>query len=361
AFPFTLAASAIVIIYLITIETGGSKGSEARRKVMLWPAIALCTISLLFVINPTVSGTYGELSETVSATFGIVNSDVRPSFSATFNVARQVLEKGLFFGAGPNSFSSSWLLYKPQELNNTIFWDTSFPYGIGFIPTQAASVGAVGILVWLSFIILFLIVGIKAMAKLPENVWQRFGVVTTFLGALLLWLINVVYTPSIVMFGLAFIFTGLFLAALGTSGIISSKRVTFRHSAAINFGSALTIVALCVGSVALGFVVLQRSMSFLHYQKALVLSGTAGASVVDIENELAKAIRLVPQDTYYRALSQIQFSKAQSVFTRTTGTQAENQEAFRSALTASIAAAQAAIDKNSKNYGNWVNLAIIYS
>jgi tetratricopeptide (TPR) repeat protein len=315
----------------------------------------------MFVINPTVSAEYGTLRNTVSQSFGIVNTDVRPSFSATANIAKQVMEDSPLLGQGPNTFAQSWLLYKPRDINATLFWNAAFPSGVGFVPTQTASIGIVGAVVWLLFLVFFLLLGIKSLAHLPEETTARFSIVGTFLASLFLWGASFLYTPSLVVISLAFIFTGLFIGSSGAAGILGLRKISFSHNAATNFASALAMVALSVGAVSFAFTVFQRTSSIYHFQKALILSNTAGSQVEQIENELVKAIRLAELDTYYSALSQLKLARAQSVLQKTDGTPEENRALFQSALSDSIAAAQEATRINPDNYRNWIALGSLYS
>jgi tetratricopeptide (TPR) repeat protein len=92
----------------------------------------------------------------------------------------------------------------------------------------------------------------------------------------------------------------------------------------------------------------------------LVLSTTPNTPVDQIESELGKAINLSPADTYYNALYQLNFARAQSVAQSTTGTAADNQQAFKTDISNSIAAAQTATSIAPNNYENWVVLGSLY-
>src|SRR3989338_8177488 len=59
--------------------------------------------------------------------------------------------KKLIVGSGPNQFVGEWLMSKPSAVNQTIFWNTDFNYGVGLIPTFIVTTGLLGIIAWLIF------------------------------------------------------------------------------------------------------------------------------------------------------------------------------------------------------------------
>src|SRR3990167_5825880 len=248
-FIFTLGASVILLVYFSTIEkhffSTASTLSQAWANFIVKPTflpIVLGLVSILFLINPTISETKGTLSDVVTNTFGIVNTEVRPSFSATLSVSKATLSQGAFLGSGPNTFKSDWLIHKPVDVNTTHFWGTSFPFGIGFIPTQIASTGILGTLVWLAFFVFLGILGVKALAKIPESRALRFALVSSFIAALFLWAGSFMYAPSAVMLILAFVFSGLFVATSRQIGIIPTRVISFSRDATTNFLSTLFVI-----------------------------------------------------------------------------------------------------------------------
>src|SRR3989344_2817889 len=285
-FIFTLGASVILLVYFSTIEkhffSTASTLSQAWANFIVKPTflpIVLGLVSILFLINPTISETKGTLSDVVTSTFGVANTEVRPSFSATLSVSKATLSQGAFLGSGPNTFKSDWLIHKPVDVNTTPFWGTSFPFGIGFIPTQIASTGILGTLVWLAFFVFLRLLGVKALAKIPESRALRFALVSSFMAALFLWTASFMYAPSPVMLILAFIFSGLFVATTRQIDTISSRVISFSKDVTTNFISTLLVIVFAFGSIALGYVALNKTISTFYFQKAVKLSNTLGTSL----------------------------------------------------------------------------------
>ncbi len=324
-------------------------------------SIALVIISLLFVLNPTISSTTGTIGNSISSIFNIQNTEVRPSLEATLEVTKPVLKTDPIFGSGPNTFSREWLINKPNVINQTVFWNVAFPFGIGFLPTQIASVGLVGSLFWMLFLILLGILGFKALIKNSSPILaDRYLLASTFVGALFLWIAAIIYVPSLVVLALAFIFTGLFISTCAVTGIIGSKTITFGSSPRKNLLSVVTILLILMGVVTFGFKVFQKTISSLYFQSALVAANTGSQTPEFIKEKINKAISFSAEDLYFRALSTLSFNQAQLIVNKEDAATTENVQAFRDAYSESLSNAQKAIDTNPENYENWISLGSLY-
>lgn len=359
-----LITSVITLVYLLTIEkklvTEHSEGAPAKKNI-LWPTIVVLALSLIFIINPVVSSTRGSIGNTISGAFNVSNVDVRPSLTTTLNISKQVLNQHALLGSGPNTFDQNWLLYKPQAVNNSTFWNVSFPFGFGFITTQVASVGVVGTLLWLAFFFFFLLLGLRMLGHLPREHSSRFALVTTFLLSLMIWIGTFLYVPARVVLALAFIFTGLFLASSRLAGSISKREINFTNRTVTNFTAVFLVTLMVIGTGALALKVFQRTVSAYHFQHAIMLSNTEGSNIDDVETEIVKAIALAPLDTYYQALSQVSVARAQAALNATEGTAEENQQKLQTAVSNGIGALQEATTVSPNNYQNWLSLGSIYS
>ena len=49
------------------------------------------------------------------------------------------------------------------SLNSTVFWNTDFSSGIGFIPTSFVTTGIVGALAWIAFLVLLIVFGFRML------------------------------------------------------------------------------------------------------------------------------------------------------------------------------------------------------
>ena len=368
ALIITLVASIFLLLYFWKMErhffSTAPDLPKASANFFLRPTflpIVLGIISLIFLVNPTISTTQGKLGDVISKTFKIENNDVRPSFSATLGVSKEVLSKGGLLGSGPNTFGRDWLIYKPVNVNNTPFWAVAFPFGAGFIPTQIASTGMLGSALWLAFFVLLILLGIKALNNIPESRVLRFSLIATFFSNLFLWSSSFLYAPSATVLIFAFVFSGLFVALVRESGLVPFRSFNFKESPQTRFISLLLMAIVTVGTLYLGWAGLNRTVSAFYFQKAVRISNTADISLVQVERELSEAVKFAQLDTYYVALSRINFAQAQSAANVTTGTPEENNAIFQENLRKSIEAAKNAVSANPAGYQNWISLGMIYS
>ncbi len=370
ALALTLAASILLVFYFLKIEhyfhpAKGDKPAELpslfSKKTVL-PMI-LGVASLIFLVNPTFSETADgkvTLGQVVSSAFGVNNADVHPTLSTTLSISKAVLTQSALFGSGPNTFTQDWLIFKPTQVNATPFWAVEFPFGAGFIPTQIAATGIVGTLVWLAFLIFLIALALKVITNIPESRALRFTLISSLAVSLFLWSAFFLYTPSLAVLTLAFIFTGVLLASAGATGVVTSSVLSLKESTP-RFVSTLVIAVGCVGLLALGWQEVEKTIAAYHFNQAARLSTVEGTPLADIEVELGKAITHAPLDTYYLALSNMNFSKAQIIANSATGTPEEVKANFEAALGTSIQAARAAVNANPAAYGNWVALGSLYS
>jgi len=368
AFILTLGASIFLFFFFLKIEKHFFNTAAtlplASRNFLLRPIflpVVLGVISLIFLINPSISATSGTLGDVVSSTFKVENIDVRPSLSATLGISKEVLSQGGLLGSGPNSFGRDWLVYKPVDVNTTPFWAVAFPFGIGFIPTQIASTGIAGSTLWLIFFVFLILLGVKVLNRVSESRAERFSLFSAFLITFFLWAASFLYAPSATMLIFAFIFSGLFVSLCRESGIIPSRSFSLKESPQTRFISIALITVVTLGALFLGWAGFNKTVSAFHFKKAVDLSDTAGASLAEIEERLNKAVSFSKFDTYYVALSRINFAKAQVAASATAGTPEENRAVFEGALRKSIEAAKLAVSANPAGYQNWVSLGMIYS
>lgn len=352
----TLVSSLILLAYFGTVEK--LDGVKFTKRIGVRLAIILAVISLIFLVNPKLGSK--DIATRISEISGVVNSDVRPNLQSTFDVTQRVLSSNLLLGSGPNTFDKSWLLYKSSETNATPFWNLSFPYGFGFLPTVPSSVGIIGSLVWVIFLGLFLKLGIKSLSQTQESRSDKFLLISTFLVATFLWTAVFIYPPSIVVLGLAFITTGLFVASTEVVGAVSSKEIILNSSRLNQFASALVAILLIVGVGSFGFVSAKKVLAATHFQRALVYANTSTRTLTEVESELGKAITISPSDPFWSAVSQVQLIKVNNVMNNPSGNDDTDRDNFQNALSAGIAALQNAINLN-PSYQNWIALGNIYS
>ena len=324
---------------------------QAEDEKVNFPAFsfAIIMISLLFFMSSQFIGAFLPTRLSLSST------EVSPSFSATILVAKEALKKNPVVGIGPNRFGELWDLYKPASINSSIFWDASFNSGSGIIPTFASTTGALGILSWLLFFILFIVSGIKMLfINIERNIHREMA--SFFVLALYLFLASFFYSTGPVIFLLAFAFTGVFIG-LSSSRENGEVTVTFLHDHRKSFFSILALVVVMVLSAAVAFKYIERLASVSYFGKAVQAD-----SILTAETSITKALSLHTNDLYMRTYAQVYLVKLNSLLSKNSASLSEAEKTeLQTSFDQALSGAVGATTYNNKNYLNYQTLGNVYS
>jgi tetratricopeptide (TPR) repeat protein len=361
----TLALS--VFFFFERVSGVESENISVVEKWVLTPSFAVAMLSLFLVFaGPTVN----------SKLFQVLNippvQDIRPSWSGTqqvflgvFNENGSTLfsanKKDIIFGVGPNRFSIFWQKYRPREINYTPWWSINFNEGVGTIPTSLITVGIIGALAWIVFLLRFIFSGVWVLrsryAKMEQ--FSQFAVLASFVGASYCWIIAFIGTVGSVPFVFAFIFTGLFLGFLSFDGSSQVREYSYLKNPQKGFTVVVVLLCLLGSSVALGYYSLKETRSFFAYRNAVILA--TGGNLEKADGELSKALALAPSDNYFRSYSALNSYRAQQLVNRTDISPDDLRLQFGMYFKTSIESAQKAIAMDDMNYQNWVSLGNAYA
>ena len=131
--------------------------------------LVVLAVSLFFLVGGTLGGALANALH--------VNVlSVSPSWQSTLSIAHNVYSSSPVFGSGPGTFGIDWLTYRDASLNSTVFWNTNFSSGIGFIPTSFVTTGLIGVLAWVVFLGLFIVLGLRMLiARAPQDEFIRYS------------------------------------------------------------------------------------------------------------------------------------------------------------------------------------------
>jgi tetratricopeptide (TPR) repeat protein len=312
-------------------------------------------ISMVFVVWSSSVGMY------LPKKLEISNSEIQPTLSATMEIARNTLAREPLFGSGPNTFTSEWLMWKPNEVVSTVFLNTDFSNGVGFIPTFVVTTGIVGILSWLVFLGFYLYLGFKSIFSNLEDHFVKYLLVSSFFVSLYLWIVNFVYVPSTSIFIMTLFFTAIFFSSIYLSGIIKFENKEFSTNPRSGFLVSLVLISIMVGSGFIGYGLFKNSVSVWYFQKSFYELNSLNNAELS-EKYVKQAIEAVPMDVYYRALSELGIIKMNIIAsTDPKNTKTEDlQKQFGDALSMAVTAGISAKDADPKNYLNWIALGRVY-
>ncbi|MEM9336594.1 MAG: tetratricopeptide repeat protein [Patescibacteria group bacterium] len=334
---------------LMPTTAKGSTSLTATLSTML-----VFVVSLIFVIGGSLLG--NAVSNVTSISF----VEVRPSFEATVDVAAATFGENAFLGIGPNKFSDAWRLYKDPAINSTIFWNTSFNAGSGYIPTFLVTTGIVGIVAWIAFLGLLLYTGFRMLfyTRQSDKFWYFIGS-SSFVAAVFLWGMSIVYVPGSSILLLAAIFTGVTFVA--NSALMPGKALTISISTDRRAGFALVagVMVVIVASVATLYFSGRHYVALYSFNDAIG-SIQAGTQLEAVEQQIAEAFTLYESDTYARQIAGYQLARINTLLNLPEPTETQQQQ-FRDAIANGIRSAQVAVDIDGTDALNWATLGSVYS
>lgn len=328
------------------------KKKSSPRRFPVRGAIVL-GISLVFTFFGTPLGNF------ISTATSTSQVSVRPSWSATFDIIEASLPSHALLGVGPDRFVSAWLLHKPAGINSTIFWNIDFDYGVGFIPSMLVTIGLIGSLGALVFLILFLVQSIRIIFTSSRNSVGTYLLTSTFLAAAYLWVFAIVYVPSATLLALTFVFSGLFIAVAVAQEVIPLRTFTFLDNPVKNFISILVAVLLIVGAIALGYAVTVHIIAETYFEHGTVILSTSG-DLQKGEASLTEAFNMNPDPRYSRTIADAYLASISDLLQSTTTTQSQAVTQFQGYLGTAIQAAQQSVSLDPTDYQNDLELAKVY-
>ncbi len=392
----------IVILSLFYIEYGG----ESRKKqVFLWIILIISLIAVYFVnfstlqyvlgffvlglmtyrianpphfegslqgddvvfLSPSLFVFLAVVSFTVlhKWTGGLINllgiqfTQIAPSWMATVDVIRGALSVDLVFGSGPNTFLYDWLMFRPETISNTDFWDARFNSGSGRLLSMIAETGLLGGIAFATFIASLLFYGRKAI-QYKEHSLERMFLVSSFFGTLYLWVFTIIYSPGFLVSIFAGVFTGIFVASLGLVNYTSRKNIIFDKNTRKGFSAYFIALIIMSGFMFLIFVLSSKYIAGYYYTVGLK-EATTYNSTIKADKYLRIATAFDPQDVYFRSLSEVGLMRLGEMILRSNeGVSDSDKVQFGNILTSTVQSAKNATIINPADPENWIELGRVY-
>jgi tetratricopeptide (TPR) repeat protein len=335
-------------------ENAPVEADEGNRSLVL-PLIILA-ISLFFLIG-------GALGQALANSLHANVVSVRPSWQSTLTVAQKTYATAPIFGTGPNTFGIQWLKNRDASLNSTVFWNTDFSSGIGYIPTSFVTTGILGALAWIGFLGLLLVFGLRMLIqRAPKDAFIRSVAILSFVATLYLFTIAIFALPNSAILTLAFVFAGLFISTTRFFEGSGQWGIIFSRSPRVGFIIVFSLTILLLGSVVAAYTLVGHYIAAAELTSASATLSSSGN--LDTANKAAQnSISFAPSAAAYDVQANIAGAKLnQLVSSAGAGlTASAAQQAFQSTLSAGINAALTATRLAPSDYQGWVLLGNLYS
>lgn len=325
--------------------------NEGNHSLIL-PLVVLA-VSLFFLIGGTLSGALAN-------TFHVNVLSVRPSWQSTFSIAQKVYSTTPVFGSGPGTFGVEWLKYRDASLNSTIFWNTDFSSGIGFIPTSLVSLGAVGVIAWVLLLGLLVVLGLRLLiVRTPSDPFVRYVAILSYLASLYLFTIALFDLPSSIILVLAFVFAGLFVSTTRFGAEGRQWGVIFSRSPRLGFVIVFCLTILLLASVVAAYTLVGHYIATTQFARAATELNAGNLDAADASAQ--NSISFAPSAAAYQIQASIANAELNRIAASTTMEKTAAQKAYQATLSAGINAALTATNLDPTNYQNWLALGNLYS
>jgi len=345
--------SLLILMYSLTRDRFGAPVGEVNHQSQAPSGAVLAIVSAVFVSSGVFLVAGASLGNTVSTATGVSYLEVRPSLGATTDILRQVYQDSALLGSGPNRFANNWQQYKDASISETVFWNTSFNAGSGYIPTWFVTTGVLGSVAWIVFILLFVYTGsmmlLRSVAR--DTYWYFIGTVSFVLG-LFVWGISLVYVPGPVILLLGAAVTGCLLVA--RQKLVPDTQYAFNllTSAKTGFILITGVMIMVISVLGIGYKAVQQvSAAYLFTTTKDALTAPA---------QIEQAFRLYESPTFVREIARLHLAQINNLLTTAAATPAE-QQLFQQTITAGISAGRAAVSLDATDARNHAVLGDLYA
>jgi tetratricopeptide (TPR) repeat protein len=344
----------LVLVYLLSKDTWFDKDDTSLVSSRHLPVIIITAVifslSAVFVVFEDTAG------DVVSRIVDVDYVEVVPSIEGTLGIARAVMEDNALLGVGPNRFADAWRLYKNEQINRTIFWDTDFQTGSGFVPTLIINNGLIGGVTFLIFHLAFLIFGYRVLVRVSnrDKHWYYIALIS-FTGATYLWMMAYIYEPSQTLLLIAALFTGLALTAGAKLNPASIKTVPLITNQSRGFVFMALVVILVSNIVVVLTSVSKQYLAQANFNSVQVNSG----SFEEIKRQASESYASFSDDRFAIAQAQIELANINSLLSISEPTE-EHQQRFLSSIEQAQIFVDRALGQDSTNPDNHAVLAGIY-
>lgn len=347
--------SLLVLLYLLSYDSLFQDSSEPnqtmRSPILLGVIGVVCLVSGSFVVAGDFMG------ERFANLFEIEYLEVRPSLVANIDIAQGVYGEDLFLGVGPNQFEQAWREFKNPAINQTLFWNTDFIAGSGFVSTLFVTLGLLGGVAFVLFHLSYLWLGIRALLRptSSDSFWYFAGVFS-FVGAVFLWGMTYVYVPGATVMLMAALLTGLSLVAFSDLQPATRKMIPLVTNHKRGFVVMAATIFAITGSMFVLFTVGEQYVAQASFNK----SQQSATTIAEVDQSAFDAFATYPDDRFLGIRAQVALLEMNRLLAIPEPNEADQQR-FVEVADLALRLATAAIDSAPENPEYHAILAGIYN
>jgi tetratricopeptide (TPR) repeat protein len=355
AWVVTIVSSLLVFVYKSSVERSlmkslaargeeGTTHDSASQGFPMMSFIALLLGLFFFLSSATVGSSLSNYA-------GVSFTDIRPSFDTTMQVMRSSLAKDPFFGAGAGRYGDVWNLYRPADMNQTVFWNTTFDSGYSLLQSLLTTTGIVTMVALIAVLWYSLIAGFRLFNyKFPDR-FSRFIAVTALIMLIAFISLFLLASPGIVLITLGFMYLGLLL---GVSTLVGKTRllaINYLRDPRMSFFAILVLVVAAMAGFSAVYFSGNRFASIVMYNRAL-----AAPNFEKAVSRMDRALTLSQNDIYWRTRTALFTSQFSNLAAAENPDEAQLQTLF----TQAEQSANRAVSWDPGSAANWLTLSQVY-
>lgn len=355
AWVLTILGALIVFVYKssidrVVVKTTKKKGEdsiEPVQKTASFPVYAFISLLIALFFYLSANSVGAALANYANLTF----SNIRPSFSTSVHVARATVTHDPLFGAGAGRYTEMWNLYRPSDVNKTIFWNKSFDTGYSTALSVITTNGVLPFIALVTVMVYIVIISIKTIQVAPRDNVMRFVVVMTAVmvgGSIALFFAE---TPGLVLVTIGFFFMAFMVGIAIQSGVISLQSFDYLKDPRASFFTILLLVLIAMVGFSATYFTGNRFASIVYYNRALLASDSAIA-----QSRIDRALSLSQNDIYWRTRAVLFTNQFSSAAAGANPDKALLQSYFSQAEQS----ARAATTWDATNANNWLTVSQVY-
>lgn len=325
---------------------------DTSSRSLVAPLVTLA-IGVFFLVGGS------SIGNAVVGAFDANVIDVRPSWTSTFTVGSHTYASSPVFGSGPGTFGPEWLKFRDRALNDTIFWNTDFPSGIGYVPTSFVTTGVIGALAWIAFLGLFLFFGLRMLLlRAPTDPFMRFTSVASFTGFVYVMALAILAVPGPVVLLAGFVLAGIFVSTMRYSAFAREWGIIFSRNPRVGFVIVFGLTLLLLASILATYVVAERYLANVAYNQSGIALEAGKFDVADAA--VKRSVLFAPSDRAYQVAAAVGIARMRQIAADETLSASEAQQKFQETLSGAVQNALTATTLNPNNYQNWMMLGNVY-
>lgn len=298
------------------------------------------------------------LGARISDTFAAAHVDVRPSWQGTLALASYAYDKNMILGVGPTQFVNVWTSIRDVGINESLFWDTDFAFGVGILPTFFITLGLLGGLSWLVLIGAWGYGAVQFIRTRPQDSMVHATTLVWLTASGYLLAMFALYVPGTVLLALMGIALGAFVSSLMHMHFGSIRVFSTQQNTLVAF-----LMPTALGLLAFAVCVLMVQSARPMIASAYATRASSALSQADSTHARTfanRAARMYTSDDSAQVKTAVAFAALGQAVQDAEKTQDKNADSLKQLVEEAIGDAQEVVRFDPRNFRNWLFLANAY-